>query len=240
MRHGTMLKLASLAGSAALAFSVLGQPAAEKPAGTPAAGKPDATAPAGKPGAADGASKKEEGGVLDLTVKSIDGKDVDLRGYKGRVVLIVNVASQCGYTGQYAGLERLFGEKREKGLVVLGFPANDFGNQEPGSDADIKAFCTGKFNVTFPMFAKVGAKGPGQHPLFRRLAQDPKGGEPKWNFTKYLLDRDGNLVASYASGVTPADPAFVAKIDELLAKPASAGSPAATPGGPGPAATPPK
>lgn len=118
--------------------------------------------------------------VLAYTVKDIDGKDVDLASFKGQVVLIVNVASNCGYTPQYTGLQKLYTDKKDKGLVILGFPANNFGEQEPGSESEIKSFCTGKYNVTFPMFSKVSVKGDDQHPLYKQLALQAKpiGGDP--------------------------------------------------------------
>lgn len=157
-------------------------------------------------------------GLLAQTVKDIDGKDVNLaEAYKGKVVLIVNVASQCGYTGQYSGLQELYTSRKDKGLVILGFPANNFGGQEPGSESEIKQFCSSNYSVTFPMFSKVSAKGSDACPLFKALAEDPKGGSPKWNFTKYLIDRSGNLVAKYDSGTKPMGSELTTKIDELLA-----------------------
>jgi len=159
--------------------------------------------------------------VLGFTMQDIDGKDVDLAQYKGQVIMIVNVASKCGYTPQYVGLEKLFKEKSGKGFVILGFPANDFGEQEPGSNSDIKAFCSTKYNVTFPMFSKISVRGSERHPLYKKLAGQPKplGGEgvPGWNFTKFLVDRNGNVVAKFDSKVKPDDPALVKKVDELLA-----------------------
>lgn len=158
--------------------------------------------------------------VLGYTMKRIDGTGQDLSEYKGKVVLMVNVASRCGLTPQYEALERLYREKKEQGFVVLGFPANEFGNQEPGSNAEIAEFCTGKYGVSFPMFEKIVVKGEGVHPLYARLAGQPSpiGGEPKWNFTKFLVDRSGNVVARYEPRVKPDDPTLVEKIDELLAQ----------------------
>lgn len=159
--------------------------------------------------------------VLGFTMQDIDGNEVDLSKYKGQVVMIVNVASKCGYTPQYAGLEKLYKEKSGKGFVILGFPANDFGEQEPGSNSDIKSFCTSKYNVTFPMFAKISVRGSEQHPLYQKLSGQPKplGGEgvPGWNFTKFLVDREGNVVARFDSKIKPEDPTLVKKVDELLA-----------------------
>ncbi|MGH7244143.1 MAG: glutathione peroxidase [Phycisphaerales bacterium] len=159
--------------------------------------------------------------VLGFTMQDIDGKDVDLAQYKGQVVMIVNVASKCGYTPQYAGLEKLYKEKTGKGFVILGFPANDFGEQEPGTNSEIKSFCSSKYNVTFPMFSKISVRGSEQHPLFKKMSAQPKplGGEgvPGWNFTKFIVDRQGNIVARFDSKVKPDDAGLVKKIDELLA-----------------------
>jgi len=162
--------------------------------------------------------------VLAYTMKDIDGKDVDLASFKGKVVLIVNVASNCGYTPQYVGLEKLYTEKKDKGLVILGFPANNFGEQEPGTDAEIKSFCTGKYNVTFPMFSKISVKGDDQHPLYKQLAMQPKplGGDPGWNFTKFLVDRSGAVVGRFDSKTRPNDPKLLKQIDELIAEPVPA------------------
>jgi glutathione peroxidase len=156
--------------------------------------------------------------VLGYTLKDIDGKDVDLSQYKGKVVLFVNVASKCGYTPQYAGLEKLYKEKMGKGFVVLGFPANNFGEQEPGSDAEIKSFCSSKYNVTFPMFAKISVRGEDAHPMYKQIAAQAKpiGGDPQWNFTKYLVDKDGNVVAKFDPKVKPDDATMNRRIDELL------------------------
>lgn len=161
--------------------------------------------------------------VLGHKVKSIDGKDVDLSQYKGKVVLIVNTASKCGMTPQYEGLQKLYEDKKEAGLVILGFPANDFRGQEPGTNEEIAEFCTSKYGVTFPMFEKIAVTGEGKHPLYAQLAEQPEpiGGEPKWNFTKFLVDRDGRVVARFEPKVKPDDAAFLKKVEELLgAKPA--------------------
>lgn len=158
--------------------------------------------------------------VLGFKVKDIEGKEVDLGTFKGKVVLIVNVASKCGYTRQYAGLQKLYEQKKDQGLVILGFPANDFGSQEPGTDLEIKEFCTANYKVTFPLFSKISVKGETSHPLYKKLSAQPApvGGEPKWNFTKFLVDRAGNAVARYDSNVKPDSAEFVKKIDELLAQ----------------------
>jgi len=211
------------------------QPAAQ-PTSPPAAA-PDAPKPDAKPadaGAAKEADKKDavqpaapivppSPMVLAYTMKDIDGKDVDLASFKGSVVLIVNVASNCGYTRQYADLQKLYSDNKDKGFVILGFPANNFGEQEPGSDAEIKSFCTGKYNVTFPMFSKIAVKGDDQHPLYKQLAQQPKpiGGDPGWNFTKFLLDRNGNVVARFEPKTRPTDVKMTKQVDDLLAQPAT-------------------
>ena len=152
-------------------------------------------------------------------MKSIDGKPVDLASYKGKVVLVVNVASRCGYTGQYAGLQKLYDSHKDKGLVILGFPANDFGAQEPGSDADIAKFCSTTYGVSFPMFSKITVKGAGKAPLYKALTEsaEPKG-EVAWNFEKFLIGKDGSVVGRFKSGVAP-DSADLAKaIEAELAK----------------------
>jgi len=152
-------------------------------------------------------------------VKKIDGSEVDLSSYKGKVVLIVNVASQCGATPQYAGLQKLHDTYKEKGLVVLGFPANEFGAQEPGNDAEISKFCSSKYNVTFDMFSKIVVKGNGQAPLYKALtSQADPAGDVKWNFEKFLIGRDGNVVARFATPVKPDDKALVAAVEAELKK----------------------
>ncbi len=216
---------------AGLATGALAQEAAPAKPAAPEKAQPETkpeTKPEAKPETAPGASagtgapaapkEKPSPMVLSHTVKDIDGKDVNLADYKGKVVLIVNVASNCGFTYQYKGLQALYDEHKESGLVVLGFPANNFNGQEPGTNAEIKAFCETKYKVTFPMFAKISVKGEDQHPLFKQLQAQPGaiGGEPGWNFTKYLVDRSGNVVARYESRVKPDDATMVGKIKELL------------------------
>jgi glutathione peroxidase len=154
--------------------------------------------------------------VYGFTVKDIDGKDASLSSYKGKVSLFVNVASKCGFTPQYKDLEALWQEYKGKGLEVLGFPSNDFGGQEPGTEAEIKQFCSLKYNVSFPMFAKVKVKGAEKAPLYAALSET--GGEPKWNFHKYLVGKDGNVIASYKSGVGPQSPELLKDIEAALAK----------------------
>jgi glutathione peroxidase len=150
-----------------------------------------------------------------LTAETIDHKPQPLAVYKGKVLLVVNTASECGFTPQYAGLERLWREYRGKGLAVLGFPSNEFGAQEPGSEAEIQTFCSTKYQVSFPMFAKVGTKGQGQSPVYKFLTA--KHGEPKWNFHKYLVGKNGEVIRAFESNVEPDDAALRAAIDAALA-----------------------
>ncbi len=157
--------------------------------------------------------------VLDYKMKLIDGKEQDLSAYKGKVVILVNVASKCGYTPQYEALEKLYEAKKDKGLVILGFPANNFGAQEPGTNEEVAKFCKDKYSVTFPMFEKISVKGADQAPLYKKLAGQPApvGGEPKWNFTKYVVDRSGHVVAHIdAKNRAGLEPELEQKVDELL------------------------
>lgn len=143
---------------------------------------------------------------LDVKVNSISGEEVELQQYKGKVVLIVNTASKCGFTPQYEGLEALYQTFKDSGFVVLGFPANNFANQEPGSNKEIREFCTTEFGVTFPMFAKISVKGKDQHPLYAYLTDKSKhshGGSVKWNFTKFLIGRDATVVDRFAPTIKP-------------------------------------
>jgi glutathione peroxidase len=160
--------------------------------------------------------------VLSYTMKSLSGKDVDLGQYRGKVLLIVNTASKCGYTPQYAGLEKLHEKYADKGLAVLGFPCNDFGAQEPGTAEEISTFCTEHYGVKFDMFSKIDVKGPDQHPLYKYLtgpdANKPFPGVVKWNFEKFLVSRDGTIVARYLSKITPESPEVVSAIEAELAK----------------------
>ena len=160
--------------------------------------------------------------VLNFTMKSLTGKDVDLASYQGKVILIVNTASKCGYTPQYKDLEALYKKYQDRGLVILGFPANDFGHQEPGTDAEIGEFCKKNFDVTFPMFSKVVVKGDGQAPLFQYLtgdSTDPKfAGEIKWNFEKFLISKDGQIVGRFRSKVTPMGDEMTKAVEAELAK----------------------
>jgi len=152
-------------------------------------------------------------------MQAIDGKPVDLASYQGKVVLVVNVASRCGYTGQYAGLQKLYDTYKDKGFVILGFPANDFGAQEPGSDAEIATFCSSKYGVTFPMFSKVTVKGPNKPALYAALlaAAQPTS-DIAWNFEKFLIGKDGVVVGRYKSGVKPDAAELTQAIDAALAK----------------------
>jgi glutathione peroxidase len=145
--------------------------------------------------------------IHDIEVTTIDGARTPLSRYKGQTLLIVNVASQCGYTPQYAGLEALYRKYKDKGLVVLGFPSNQFGHQEPGTDQQIRQFCSEKYNVTFPMFSKINVKGKDAHPLYRYLTSKKKGllgrSAIAWNFTKFLVTRDGEVIRRYGPRNTP-------------------------------------
>lgn len=158
--------------------------------------------------------------IYDFTMRDIDGKSASLADFKGKALLIVNVASKCGFTGQYAGLEKLYKTYADRGLVVLGFPANDFLGQEPGSEAEIKSFCTLTYGVTFPMFAKISVKGKNIHPIYAFLTSretDPKfAGAITWNFNKFLVGRDGVIVGRFGSRAAPDDPELVAAVERAL------------------------
>ncbi|CAN5708848.1 hypothetical protein BH11PLA1_BH11PLA1_09290 [soil metagenome] len=158
--------------------------------------------------------------VYAFTLSDIDGKPAPLSAWRGKPLLLVNVASQCGYTPQYAGLEALHEKYASRGLVVVGVPSNDFGGQEPGSAAEIKDFCTSKFGVKFPMMSKVAVSGAKADPLYGFLATQPAplGGAPKWNFTKFVTDRHGRVIARFDSKVTPDDPRLAAAIEKSLAE----------------------
>lgn len=145
-----------------------------------------------------GMEKQVTNDYLSVPFKTIDGHDTTLAGFKGKTLLIVNVASKCGYTPQYESLEKLYEKYEKLGLLVIGFPANNFGSQEPGTNEEIKTFCEAKYHVTFPMMAKVSVKGVDIHPLFAWLTQkSPHPGEIKWNFSKFLLDKNGKLITRY-------------------------------------------
>ena len=157
--------------------------------------------------------------VLDHRLSTLQGKPDDLCRHAGKVVLIVNTASYCGYTPQYQGLEALYQKYREKGLVVLGFPSNDFGKQEPGTNAEVADFCERTFKVKFPMYEKSVVSGAEASPLYKQLAQASAGTAPKWNFHKYLVGRDGTVIANYPSKVKPDDPDLTGALEKALAKP---------------------
>jgi glutathione peroxidase len=160
--------------------------------------------------------------VYDFTMSDIDGKPVNLADYKGKVLLIVNVASKCGNTPQYEGLEKAYDKYKEKGLVIMGFPANNFGSQEPGTNEQIKEFCTSTYSVAFPMFSKISVKGSDQDPLYKYLTgvdtKPQKKGDITWNFEKFLINRDGTVAARFAPKTKPEDPTVVASIEAALAK----------------------
>ena len=160
--------------------------------------------------------------IYDFTLKSIDGQSVNLKSYSGKVVMVVNVASKCGFTPQYAGLESLYEKYKDRGFVIIGIPANNFAQQEPGTNEEIKTFCTRKYNVTFPMMAKVSVLGEDQTPLYRFLtdksANPQVGGDIKWNFTKFLFDRSGNPVARFEPATTPDSPQVQSAIESALSK----------------------
>lgn len=158
--------------------------------------------------------------VLDFKMKDIDGKEVALKKYKGDVLLIVNTASKCGYTPQYEGLETIYEKYKSQGFEVLGFPANNFGSQEPGTEAEIKEFCESKYKVTFPMFAKISVKGDDRHPLYSFLTDketNPQfAGDISWNFNKFLVDRKGKVVARFSSKDTPESETVKTAIEKYL------------------------
>lgn len=160
--------------------------------------------------------------VYDFTVKDIDGNQVELSKYKGKVLLIVNTASRCGFTPQYEGLQGLYSTYKDRGLVVLGFPANNFKGQEPGTDQEIKEFCTAKYNVSFPMFSKISVAGADKHPLYQLLTDKGKnpqfGGEITWNFNKFLIGKDGRVLARFESKDDPASPEVRTAVDRALSQ----------------------
>lgn len=156
--------------------------------------------------------------IHDFSLKNIDEQEVKLDAYKGKVALLVNVASRCGYTPQYEGLQAIYSKYKEQGLVVLGFPANNFGSQEPGTNEEIKSFCSLTYNVTFPMFAKISVKGNDIHPLYQFLTSNEAGfgGEVKWNFGKFLVDRNGKVIARFESGDAPEGSKITQAIEQAL------------------------
>lgn len=160
--------------------------------------------------------------IYDFTIKSIDGQPVSLKSYSGKVVMLVNVASKCGFTPQYAGLESVYEKYKDRGFVIVGVPANNFAQQEPGTNEEIKTFCSRKYNVTFPMMSKVSVLGEDETPLYRFLtdkSSNPQiGGDIKWNFTKFLFDRNGKPVARFEPATTPDSPEVQAAIEAALDK----------------------
>lgn len=205
---------------AVVGLAVALEPPADKPATpqTPSAVSP-AVEPESKP-VSPAPTEAASPQVLTHTVKRIDGTEESLSSYKGKVVMIVNTASKCGMTPQYEALQKLYEQKKDAGLIILGFPANDFRQQEPGTNAEIAEFCSTKYSITFPIFEKIVVTGKDSHPLYAQLAAQsaPIGGEPKWNFTKFLVDRAGNVVARFEPRTKPDDAEVLKKVDELLAK----------------------
>jgi glutathione peroxidase len=161
-----------------------------------------------------------EPNISKFVVKDINHNDVKLSNYKGKVLLVVNVASKCGFTKQYSGLEEIYEKYKDKGFVVLGFPCNDFGGQEPGTNEEIKEFCSVKFNVTFPMFDKVKVLGDEKAPLFEVLTNNSKTGKSdiKWNFEKFIIDKQGNVVDRFRSITTPDSKKIISLIESELSK----------------------
>jgi len=157
--------------------------------------------------------------VHEIAVKDIDGKETTLGAYKGKVLLIVNVASKCGLTPQYKALETTYEKYKDKGFAVLGFPCNQFRGQEPGNNEQIKEFCSSKYNVTFPLFDKIDVNGPKRHPLYNTLAgkESPFAGDIEWNFGKFLIGRDGKIIKRFKPTTTPDSPEVTAAIEAALA-----------------------
>lgn len=158
--------------------------------------------------------------VYDYTLKDIDHKEINLGQYRGKVLLLVNVASRCGYTPQYEGLQKVYLKYKDRGFVILGFPANNFMGQEPGTDEEIKTFCSTKYNVTFPIFSKISVKGDDIHPLYKFLTSkdtNPEfGGDIKWNFNKFLVDKQGKIIGRFEPGIKPESDQVIAAIEKAL------------------------
>lgn len=169
-----------------------------------------------------GPQKKAMQSIYDFRMTDIDGKEVPLKGYAGKVLLLVNVASKCGLTPQYEGLQEIYSKYRDKGFVILGFPANNFGGQEPGSNAEIKRFCSENYNVEFPMFAKISVLGDDIHPLYRYLTGKDTNpgfaGDIRWNFDKFLVDKTGRVIARFSPKTKPGDQEIVSAVEGALAK----------------------
>jgi glutathione peroxidase len=213
MRQFLACATLALAAGCGTRSTVEPSPSPREPA--PVAAAAPAPAPADVP-----ATPKAQGDlVIDHQVQTLEGETIKLDKFRGNVLLIVNTASECGFTPQYEGLEKIYEKYKDRGLVVVGFPSNDFGQQEPGSAQEIATFCKKNYGVTFPMMAKVHAKGPEIAPVYKTLTQDtPEGikGEVKWNFTKFLVDKDGKIVARFESKVTPESPEVTGAIEKLL------------------------
>jgi len=166
-----------------------------------------------------GKTSMSEKSVLDFTMTTIDGKPQPLSSYKGKVLMIVNTASKCGFTPQYETLEKLYETYKDSGFRILAFPANNFGKQEPGTNSEIKDFCSTQFHTTFDLFEKISVKGDDQHPLYRYITKNsPYQGDIKWNFQKYLVDRNGNIVAKYLSAVDPMSKEVRSEVEKLIAE----------------------
>lgn len=156
--------------------------------------------------------------IYNFTMKTIDGKEQSLASYKGKTLLVVNVASKCGFTPQYKGLETLYQKYKERGFVILGFPANNFMGQEPGTNEEIKSFCTLTYGVTFPMFAKISVKGADIHPLYKYLTESSQPSDPiSWNFNKFLIGPDGRILARWGSRAAPDSKELITQVEETLA-----------------------
>ena len=163
--------------------------------------------------------KRMDAPIYNFTMKTLDGKERSLADFKGKVVMVVNTASFCGYTPQYKDLEMLYKQYKDKDFVVIGFPANNFGKQEPGNDGDIATFCERNYGVTFPMFSKISVKGDDIHPLYKYLTTETQFKEEiGWNFTKFLVDKNGNVVARFAAKIKPTEKEVITKINELVAQ----------------------
>jgi glutathione peroxidase len=213
MRLGIVVALALAA-----ACGAKPEPTASSTKSEPAKADTVKSADSAQPGRADFSPNDV---VLDHEVQTLDGKSTSLASYRGKALLVVNTASQCGYTPQYAGLQQLYAEYRGKGLEVLAFPSDDFGGQEPGTNEEIRSFVDDKFAVEFPMFDKVHAKGPEIAPLYKTLSEqtgDGIKGEIEWNFTKFVVDPKGRVVARFAPDVDPKDPRVIAAIEGALPK----------------------
>ncbi len=162
-------------------------------------------------------SSKESDKIYQIKVKKINGEEVPLSDYRGKTLVIVNTASKCGFTPQYEDLENLYKTYKDKGIVVLGFPANNFGWQEPGSNEEIKQFCDLRFKITFPLFEKIEVKGKNIHPLYRYLTEEsPFKGSIQWNFCKFIVNGQGEVTARFGSTTKPTDKAFVSKVEAAL------------------------